>query len=220
MGCNEEKGKSRKDSSELRILYFIWVLGAPYYLGGCIGWVGDVQNIENYLTTKILCQGGHIQLLSQILKAVTVHVWPPARTFSGLSLISGYPSLIRLLIRVLESYPRNIRPLARTCLASQPYHRSTQPYSVPRSGSREVGRTCSASRPGHVRVSDTPTARFPWGAIKGPLTSLARLATHIDVQTLWDTFFSSQPLSSKLHSNPSFLGEIWASLLSDHSIFN
>jgi hypothetical protein len=26
----------------------------------------------------------------------------------------------------------------------------------------------SDPRPGHARVSDTPTAKFPWGAIKGP----------------------------------------------------
>jgi hypothetical protein len=37
MGYNEEKGKSREDSLELRILYFIWVLGALYYQGGALG---------------------------------------------------------------------------------------------------------------------------------------------------------------------------------------
>jgi hypothetical protein len=26
----------------------------------------------------------------------------------------------------------------------------------------------SGPRPGHVQISDTPTARFSWGAIKGP----------------------------------------------------
>jgi hypothetical protein len=47
MGINDEKGKSREDYVELRILYFIWVLGAPYHQGGYIGWVGEVQNIKN-----------------------------------------------------------------------------------------------------------------------------------------------------------------------------
>jgi hypothetical protein len=37
MGYNEEKGKSHEDSLELRILYFICILGALYYQGGCIG---------------------------------------------------------------------------------------------------------------------------------------------------------------------------------------
>jgi hypothetical protein len=37
MGYDEEKWKSHEDSLELRILYFISVLGAPYYQGGCIG---------------------------------------------------------------------------------------------------------------------------------------------------------------------------------------
>jgi hypothetical protein len=39
--------KSHEDYIELRILYFIWVIGAPYYQGGYIGWVGEVQNIKN-----------------------------------------------------------------------------------------------------------------------------------------------------------------------------
>jgi hypothetical protein len=41
MVINDEKGKVTN------ILYFIWVLGAPYYQGGYFGWVGEVQNIKN-----------------------------------------------------------------------------------------------------------------------------------------------------------------------------
>jgi hypothetical protein len=37
MGYNEEKGKTHEDSLELRIVYFIGVLGTSYYQGGCIG---------------------------------------------------------------------------------------------------------------------------------------------------------------------------------------
>jgi hypothetical protein len=71
MGKNEEKGKSHEDSADLRVLYFIWVLGAPYYQGGYIGWVGEVQNIKIYLTTKISYQAGHIRLWGRIPEALT-----------------------------------------------------------------------------------------------------------------------------------------------------
>jgi hypothetical protein len=37
MGINDEKGKNHEYYIELRILYFISVLGAPYYQGGYIG---------------------------------------------------------------------------------------------------------------------------------------------------------------------------------------
>jgi hypothetical protein len=37
MGNNEEKGKSHKDSIELRILYFTRVLVTSYYQGAYIG---------------------------------------------------------------------------------------------------------------------------------------------------------------------------------------
>ncbi len=47
MDINDEEEKSREDYIKLRILYFIWVLGAPYYQGRYIGWVGDVQNNKN-----------------------------------------------------------------------------------------------------------------------------------------------------------------------------
>jgi hypothetical protein len=55
MGYNEEKVKSHGDSLELRIVYFIWVLGTSYYQEECIGWVSEVQNIKIYVTTKISC---------------------------------------------------------------------------------------------------------------------------------------------------------------------
>jgi hypothetical protein len=47
MDINDEKEKSREYYVELRILYFIWDLGALYYQGGYIRWVGEVQNIKN-----------------------------------------------------------------------------------------------------------------------------------------------------------------------------
>jgi hypothetical protein len=37
MGINNEKGIYLKDFVELMILYFIWVLEAPYYQGGALG---------------------------------------------------------------------------------------------------------------------------------------------------------------------------------------
>jgi hypothetical protein len=57
MGINDEKGKSHKDYVELRILYFIWVLGASYYQGVYIGWVSEVQNIKNLSYHQKLLSG-------------------------------------------------------------------------------------------------------------------------------------------------------------------
>jgi hypothetical protein len=57
MGINDEKWKSREDYVELRILYFIWVLGTPYYQGGYIGRVGKVQNIKNLSHHQKLMSG-------------------------------------------------------------------------------------------------------------------------------------------------------------------
>jgi hypothetical protein len=42
----------------------------------------------------------------------------------------------------------------------------------------------SGPQPRHVRVSDTPMGRVPWGAIKDPHTSLAWLTTQFNLQTL------------------------------------
>jgi hypothetical protein len=91
MGYNEEKGKSREDSLELRILYFTWVLGTPYYQGGYIGWVGEVQNIKIYLTTKIFCQAGHIRLLGRIPEALAGHVWASSLSRVNQAYPASYP---------------------------------------------------------------------------------------------------------------------------------
>jgi hypothetical protein len=57
MGINDEKGKSREDYVELRILYLIWVIGAPYYQEGYIGWVGVVQTTKNLSYHQKLLSG-------------------------------------------------------------------------------------------------------------------------------------------------------------------
>jgi hypothetical protein len=46
-------------------LYLIWVIGAPYYQGGYIGWVGEVQNIKIYPTSKNCYQARHIRPLAR-----------------------------------------------------------------------------------------------------------------------------------------------------------
>jgi hypothetical protein len=57
MGINDKKEKTHEDYVELRILYFIWVLGALYYQRGYIGWVGEVQNIKNLAYHQKLLSG-------------------------------------------------------------------------------------------------------------------------------------------------------------------
>jgi hypothetical protein len=57
MGINDEKEKRREDYIELRILYFIWVLVAPYDQEGHIRWVGEVQNINNLFYHQKLMSG-------------------------------------------------------------------------------------------------------------------------------------------------------------------
>jgi hypothetical protein len=64
MGINDEKGKSHEDYVELRILYFIWVLGAPYYQEDTLGELVKCKTLKIYPTTKNFCQAWHIQPLA------------------------------------------------------------------------------------------------------------------------------------------------------------
>jgi hypothetical protein len=84
-----KKGKSHEDFVELRILYFIWVLGARYYEWGCIGWIDKVQIIEIYQQTKISRKTGLIWVSDRIQESLVGHVSPPAQTCPGSSLSSG-----------------------------------------------------------------------------------------------------------------------------------
>jgi hypothetical protein len=77
MGINDKKWKSHEDYVELRILYFIWVLWAPYYQGGYIGWVGEVQNIKNLSYHQKLMSGQTYPTPSRIPETLAGHVWPP-----------------------------------------------------------------------------------------------------------------------------------------------
>jgi hypothetical protein len=79
MAYEEEKWKSQEDLWGLWSFYFICALGAPYYQRGCIGWVAEVQIIENYLQTKVPRQIGHIWVSDWILEAFVRHVCPQPR---------------------------------------------------------------------------------------------------------------------------------------------
>jgi hypothetical protein len=61
---------------------------------------------------------------------------------------------------------------------SGPHARHVRPLSLIRLSSRvlEMLARKVRPRPGHVQVSDSPTTRFPWGAIKGP----PRLSNTVD----------------------------------------
>jgi hypothetical protein len=87
---------------------------------------------------------------------------------------------------------------------------------VPRSGYRDCCWTCAAPNIEHVRVSDTPNEQIPSRGYKRPptLPQLGWLLSSFE-NTLNQPFLSSKSLSLKLHSNLSFLRDIWAIFLSD-----
>jgi hypothetical protein len=91
------------------------------------------------------------------------------------------------------SQPEHVRP------NSIPQHLSPGPdISAPQAGFQSSWPDMSGPRPRHVWVSDTPMARFSWGAIKGPPRLSSTVGHLFHIATIWDTLLSSQPLSSKL----------------------
>jgi hypothetical protein len=96
-----------------------------------------------------------------------------------------------------------VKPRNRTC-------------PVPRSGSSNHLRTCTAP----ARTCPDlwhPNGKIPFGGYKkSPMPPSLSWSLHCFENTLNQHFLSSKPLSFNLHSNPRFLKEIWAILLSDH----
>jgi hypothetical protein len=143
MAYDKEKGKSRKDLWGLKSFYFICVVGAPYYQEGCIGWDGEVWNIENYLPTKIPRNAGHNRFVDRISERFFGHVRPLAWTCLSLtssSVAKSLTGLIRPLNRILERFVRHVCPPDRTCPnSSLSLGFLAYPTSYP--GSREFSRT-------------------------------------------------------------------------------
>jgi hypothetical protein len=88
---------------------------------------------------------------------------------------------------------------------------------TPLPGSREVYRTCPA--PTRICLGLWhPNGQIPLGAIKDPPRLSSSIGHSVQLaNTLRHSFLSSNPLSIslKIHSNLSFIWEIWSSLLSD-----
>jgi hypothetical protein len=81
MANEEEKGKSCEDLWGIVRFYFICVLGAPYYQGGCIEWVGKVQIDKSILITYLPRKIWPPRLGS---RGICRTCLPPAWTYSSL----------------------------------------------------------------------------------------------------------------------------------------
>jgi hypothetical protein len=134
MAYNEEKEKSCEDLWGLGRFYLICVLGAPYYQGGYIEWVGEVQIIENLfliqlarkLRTYLVSRPGSSQpsisgLCAGLHRRLSDMFGPRTRHIRS-SLISPTLSLFFRHIwpghRVPKMVSEHIRSLDPTCLAN------------------------------------------------------------------------------------------------------
>jgi hypothetical protein len=132
-----------------------------------------------YPTTKYSCQARHICPPNWIPETLARHVQPLDQTCLASQPLPKLTKHIRLLDRIPEAFPRHVR------LNPIPQQLSPEPDISGRQANFQRGwLDMSDPRPRHVRVSNTPTARFSCGAIKGPHASLAQLATHFRLQTL------------------------------------
>jgi hypothetical protein len=68
---NDEEEKNREDYIKLRILYFIWVLGALYYQEDILGELVKCKSSKIYHINKNSCQTRHIRPLAEFQR-----LWP------------------------------------------------------------------------------------------------------------------------------------------------
>jgi hypothetical protein len=133
-------------------------------------------------------------------------------------------------------FPTVTKSFCRTYLVGSPGSRDvSRTYPIPRPDMSSLlvltrvksrCRTCPMSRSGSSNIFRTcsdlwhPIGRFLLGAIKRGLRPPSlRWPLHWLKYTLNQHFLSSNPLSYKLHSNPSFICEIWIILWVTLSIF-
>jgi hypothetical protein len=131
MGYNEEKRKSHEDYLELRILYFIWVLEAPYYQGDALGESVKCKSSKTILSPKFPIRLDLSGFLTGFQRARS--------DMSGPLPYLGITQLIWLLSRVPELFSGHVRPNPSSSVA-----KSKQPHPAPYSGSRELSQTCLA----------------------------------------------------------------------------
>jgi hypothetical protein len=157
-----------------RINDFIFYLSSKSFVlpRGTLDELVKCKTSKFYLTTKNSCQARHIRPPNWIPETLSGHVRPQIRHVRHL-----------ILFWVNQAYPVS-RP------DSKAFFRHVRPNSIPQRLSPRSNISGSQARfqrgwsdmsdpqPEHVWISDTPTARFSWGAIKCPHISLARLITH------------------------------------------
>jgi hypothetical protein len=129
-----KKGKSHEDPWGLGALSFICVLWAPYYQGGCIEWVGEIQIIKKNSWTNLFRKSEHIRLPSQILVSKTGHARPPSRTCLYHPVFLSSLDLSGPHYRIRVKITGHVRLLDRTCPA--------KPFS-----------TAAKSPAGHIRLA-------------------------------------------------------------------
>jgi hypothetical protein len=149
------------------------------------GKVVKIRRIEYFIsylssTSSVLSRGIHwvswwsIKHQKSILSPKT----PIRPDISGL--LAGFQ---RLWLDMPSPLTRHVQPLSLIWLSSRvpltlaghvrpnpiPQRLSPEPdISDPQAGLQRGWSDMSGPRPGHVQVSDTPTTRFYWGAIKAP----------------------------------------------------
>jgi hypothetical protein len=83
--------------------------------GDTLGELVQCKPSKIYPITKNSCQARHIWPPNQILETLAGHVWPLGQTCLASQPFPELTKHIRHLGRVLEAFPRHVRPPARTC---------------------------------------------------------------------------------------------------------